>query len=258
MGNCMKSSAASNTGGSKTVPGSMPSKSTEPIEFGYWDIKRFGEVTRWVIHYLGIKVKEWNPSSNEDWGKSKTGRGEFPNLPYIKDGDFYLSEKYAIHAYLANKVGRGEMLGKDLGDKAAIRTIEGVTEDFRVASLKPMRSPDKKEGLKKALASDGEAGAKLEQISKFLGTKDYLLGYITLADIEFAYVATFVEALAVSLELESPLKRNVKKLVNNIRELPGIKERISSSNDIPFMPPGLFPITLLTSGQVQEKLNSSK
>lgn len=256
MGNCMKSSTDIKAAGgnSATTPAPGASNSSEPIEFGYWGVKGFGEVTRWVIHYLGLKVKEWNPASKEDWGKSQIGRGEFPNLPYIKDGGFYISETYAVHSYLAIKVGKPDLLGKNLADKALVRTIEGVTSDVKAGFFKTFPSPDKKEVLRKSLASDGELGKKLDQISKFLGSKDYFLGYITVADIEFAYIATFLEVYAVSLELESPLKDNIKKHVHNIRQLPGIKERIASSKDVPFMAPGSLPFNFLTSGQLDEKL----
>jgi glutathione S-transferase len=38
----------------------------------------------------------------------------FPNLPYVIDGDFKLTESKAIHLYIIKKSGKTDLLGKGL------------------------------------------------------------------------------------------------------------------------------------------------
>lgn len=38
-----------------------------------------------------------------DWAEAKVGLMDFPNLPYIQDGDFMLSETFAVQIYIAQK-----------------------------------------------------------------------------------------------------------------------------------------------------------
>lgn len=51
--------------------------------------------------------------SRESWMKVKFEKGlDFPNLPYIIDGEFKLCESMAIYMYLAHKYSKS-LLGKD-------------------------------------------------------------------------------------------------------------------------------------------------
>ena len=227
------------------------------IEFGYWGIKGFGETCRWVLLYLGLKYTEWNPASPEEWGKKKPTTGAFPNLPYIKDGAFHLSETSAIPAYLISKAGKTELLGKDLKDKALLRTIEGVLDDIKAGFMKViMGKEDRKEALGKALAETGDTAKKIANLSIFLGSKQHFLGYLTLVDIEFAYLATLLGAMAISLQLACPFGKheNLKQLIGKVIALPGIRERVANSKQTPFMPPQMFPFPLLTAAEIEQQM----
>ena len=231
--------------------------SGDSIEFGYWGIKGFGETCRWVLLYLGTPYKEWNPASPEEWGKKKPTTGEFPNLPYIKDGSFYLSETSAIPPYLISKAGKTDLLGKNLKDKALLRTLEGVLDDVKAGFMKViMGKEDRKAALGKALGDGADTANKIAQLSAFLGSKEHFLGYLSLVDIEFAYLATLLGAMAISLELACPFGKhaNLKQLIGRVVALPGIRERVANSKQVPFMPPQMFPFPLLTAADIEKQM----
>ena len=70
------------------------------VEFGYWPIKGLGEISRWVLAYTEIFYDEYE--AGEDWNEVKTTMGfPFPNLPFLKHGDFRLTESRAIPGYIA-------------------------------------------------------------------------------------------------------------------------------------------------------------
>ena len=116
----------------------------------------------------------------------------FPNLPYLIDGDFKMSESSAIPRYIINKSDKKDLLGKNIQDQARVDEILGVIEDAR----KPV-SPlfwDKEWESKKADAWQ-KALPKFELLNKFIGEKDYLLGYLTLADFKIAEASYYFEKL---------------------------------------------------------------
>jgi len=54
--------------------------------------------------------------SRDEWLKDKFDLNlPFPNLPYIVDGNVFLTETNAIHQYVARKY-KPELLGKTPGD----------------------------------------------------------------------------------------------------------------------------------------------
>ena len=231
-----------------------------PIEFGYWGIKGFGETCRWVSLYLQLNIKEWNPQSPEEWGKVKSTKGPFPNLPYIQDDGFYLSESSAIPVYLINKSGKTELLGKGTKDMAHMRMIQGVLDDVKLGFLKVVFGTEEKAtALTKSLSEGGDTAGKINNLVAYLASKAYFLNYLSLVDIEFAYLATLLGAIAMSLEVPCPFSKhaNLRALIARVKNLPGIKERVMNSKQIPFMPPKMFPVPLLTTAQIEEKFPCS-
>lgn len=92
------------------------------IKFGYWPVRGTGQVSRLLLAYTGAN---WEPviyQTREDWlNKDRKELGiVFPNLPYLIDGDFKLSESKAINLYIVKKSGKTELLGKTLQDEARV------------------------------------------------------------------------------------------------------------------------------------------
>merc|ERR1719265_112478 len=84
------------------------------MELGYWGIKGRGAPLLMYAKYLGLDVNFKMYKSPDEWKADKeNGLGmDFPNIPYIKDGDFCMSETAAIPHYLAAKAGKQDTLGK--------------------------------------------------------------------------------------------------------------------------------------------------
>jgi len=88
------------------------------ITFGYWNIRGLGQVSRLILAYSGLSWHDQKYATPEEWfGKDKNGLGlDFPNLPYIVDGDFKLTESRAINLYIIKKSGKTDLLGKNIED----------------------------------------------------------------------------------------------------------------------------------------------
>jgi len=101
---------------------------------------------------------------------------DFPNLPYMLDGDVKITESTAIMRYLANQYGPKDFSGKDENDKALVDMIFGVVSDIKSASTRHMYATGDKQAIT-------ELSHGMEAASKFLGEKQFIVGdYLTWVD----------------------------------------------------------------------------
>src|SRR3990167_8890797 len=219
------------------------------MELGYWEPKGLGEPIRWAALALGVQVTEKNPANDEEWALwKKSLPTDFPNLPYLIDGDFTITESSALPIYLAHKAGKPEFLGKDLKERAVVRQLEGVIDDiknklFDVAF--DSETPD--QSCAKLLTPDGQIAAKLGYLNKFLGDKEFFLDTLTWADLLFAYTAQLFNALAASFGHKSIITQyaNLQGLFDRIHGHSVLKARIESAMDLPYIPPEMMTFKLL-------------
>lgn len=78
------------------------------ITLGYWGIRGLGQVPRLLLAYTGAIWEDVKYTAPEQWfGGDKDSLGlEFPNLPYIIDGDFKLTESRAVIYYIVKRSGK--------------------------------------------------------------------------------------------------------------------------------------------------------
>ncbi len=234
------------------------------MEFGYWDIKGIAQPIRWLLCYLDFKVEEYMVTTPEQWFDNKKPslkQLDFPNLPYLLDGDFSMTESTAIPIYLIHKAGKAELLGKDGKDQAIVCELKGVLNDITQAVWKPMVAPsDNASELQKALEPSGNTIGKIDQVSKFLGEKEYLLGYLTYADFLLAYLVEITTAITKSLGVECPWckYKNISEHTKRIRGLHGIKEKFEATKDMPIMPARLVQFKLWTTADVEAHKDEKK
>lgn len=92
------------------------------IKIGYWGIRGRGQVIRHLCAYTGIDWEEVTYKQPGEWfaigDKNKLGL-DFPNLPYLINGDFKLTESMAIANYIIRK-SKPELLGKTIEDQAKV------------------------------------------------------------------------------------------------------------------------------------------
>ena len=80
-----------------------------------------------------------------DWfaigDKEKLGL-DFPNLPYLINGDFKLTESMAIANYIIRRSGKTELLGKGIEDQAKIEMVLFMLEDIFSPAANMFYSPN--------------------------------------------------------------------------------------------------------------------
>jgi len=205
------------------------------IKIGYWGFKGLGEYPKLIAAFVGTPIEE--VSEGATWKtevKNSIGL-DFPNLPYLIDGDVKIAESSAIPVYLALKAGKPELLGVGPIGQARVRQIEGVLGDIKKEFYKIFFGTEDKSTLPAlftALVKEGKVVDKLALLSTFLGENKFFTGdQVTLVDIEFANVANSLGASLVDFGLVNPffVGENLKALTTRVYELPGIKERVTSA-----------------------------
>lgn len=60
------------------------------MKHGYWGARGAGQVARLLIAYTGVEAEDIRYTEREKWfEEDKKNLGfDFPNLPYLIDGDF--------------------------------------------------------------------------------------------------------------------------------------------------------------------------
>ncbi|CAK8678977.1 unnamed protein product [Clavelina lepadiformis] len=84
------------------------------VTFGYWDLRALAESIRTILEYCGTDYEDkryqlrGEPPNvdRSDWFDVKFKLGlDFPNIPYLIDGDVKMTQQWAILKYVARKYG---------------------------------------------------------------------------------------------------------------------------------------------------------
>lgn len=169
------------------------------LVLGYWGVQGLAQPVRYLLEYLEVPYEDKQYTDREAWGKDKESLGfDFPNVPYIIDGDYKLTESSALLAYVPVKAHRSDLLGGNEKDRIKHTQLLGVIGDIRKSLGETMWAPKDQFDTKKASAFKDTIIPKLKLLDKFLGSKDWLLGYISAADFVFAPVLEIISKMEPS------------------------------------------------------------
>lgn len=96
------------------------------MQLGYWKIQGRTQPIRMLLAYLKADYKENNPNAKEWFKNRHKMQLNFPDLPYLIDGDMRMTETTAIVDYLLHKYDKSYLLGKDPMEKIHHRMIFDV------------------------------------------------------------------------------------------------------------------------------------
>lgn len=201
-----------------------------PIVLGYWAIRGLAQPIRLLLAASDAefvdelyKVGPAPELSREEWTSKKQSIGlDFPNLPYLIDGDVKISQSIAIMRYIGRKYG---LDGKTEAENIRIELIEQQLNDWRRSQQ--FYNPEFEKlvvGYKKELPD------KLTALSKFLGANEFLGGG-GLSYVDFiAYEWLDVHRLLVpGLLADHP---TLEAYVKRIESIPEVKKYMESGRFI--------------------------
>ena len=196
------------------------------LTLGYWDIRGLVEPVRTLLAYLELPYESKKVTSFEDWSAEKrAAQYNFPNLPYLVDGEKTITENEAIQVHLCLKANRPDLIGKD-SDRVEFIQLRGVIGDFNSGITGQCYSNKTHEDVKKGVdTAMGRVAGKLTDLNKILEKRDWLMGYLTYLDFN---LAELVERFSqMDAEIGTTITTGHSALLahsKRVLELPGVKE----------------------------------
>ena len=153
----------------------------QKITFGYWGTRGRGQVSRLLLAYTGAVWEDLKYTEPEQWfGGDREELGfDFPNLPYLIEGEYKLTESTAIQRYIIQRSNKKELLGKNIKDEGTVNCMIGILGDIKYELFPLFFNPNWKEAVDQSLQ---KIKPKVDILQKYFGNKEFALGYITLFD----------------------------------------------------------------------------
>lgn len=204
-----------------------------PIVLGYWPTKGLGAYIKLILNHLGTEYTEEVADFETYFQGEKANLGlDFPNLPYLKDGDLNVSEHRAIVHYIIMKSGQTSLKGNNAIEQTQAIQIEGVIDDIFYNGLFPaayLSGDNYLEKMKELSEDTSSTSQKFKSLNDYLGDNEYFIGnHLTYVDIKVAYFVHFYEWIYGLAKLPD--------LVSKYPNLVNLKKRIYGLDTIkPFV-----------------------
>ncbi|KAL4508064.1 hypothetical protein ABPG72_021437 [Tetrahymena utriculariae] len=226
------------------------------LVYGYWNTRGRGQQIRFLLEYVEASYEEkiYHFDNPDEWFlKDKKTLKPFPNLPYIIDGEFYLSEHDSVIKYIVKKHPKYQELigiGKGPNDEFVIDQLVSVINDLRQTVRDYYFNPKILEVKKDVLPN---THPKFNQLFEFKGNNTFLLPYLTIADFKLVEVLLYYKCLDEAL-FNTHLS-GFEPYIQSFYSLPRISEYVKTDKYRSYSE--FFPIqkTAVTGKQFLEKFN---
>lgn len=154
------------------------------VTLGYWGIRGRAGTIRSLLSYCGIPFQN-KVYTNDEWAKDKQILGlNYPNLPYLIDGDKKITESSAILRYIPLKAGRKDLVGSTDDEAIQVQTALGVLVDLRSNLNAIIWTKGDFQAEKERAFTKGVVKNKLEHLDTNLKGKEWLCGFLSIADFD--------------------------------------------------------------------------
>jgi len=200
-----------------------------PVVLGYWGLRGLAAPIRYLLEHVGeqYEYKNWSEVPEPGWFGEKQKLGlEFPNLPYLIDGNVKLAQSYAILKYLGRKHNLIATEEKNIQQQDV---LEGILGDLRVRWGMFCYTAQNFEDDKKKLHDEAFVPI-LKQLDQHLAGKTYLIAD-KLNWLDFAYFELFDVANKLFDGKLLDQFPNLKKHHQTVANLKGVKEFLASGKN---------------------------
>ena len=206
---------------------------TKPT-LGYWKIRGLGAQIRYMFAYCGVtfedKMYETGDAPDYDrtsWLDAKNTLGlEYPNLPYLIDGETKLTETKAIMRYIAKK-WRPALLGSSAAEMGRIEMLSAHVDTLKGKATMPCYQTGDRDAIIE------ECRPILAKIMAAKGTDKWLAGAnLSWLDFYFAELLDLLDKISQGLFYQE--FSGAKEYFDTFVALPGMAEYWQSCMKAPF------------------------
>ncbi|XP_077983080.1 glutathione S-transferase Y1-like [Glandiceps talaboti] len=204
-----------------------------PLVIAYWKMRGLQQPIRLLLEYSGIEYEDKMyvsgpaPDFNKDcWFNEKYDLGlDFPNLPYMIDGDVKLTQSNAILRYIARKAN---LLGTTETEITRVDLITEQAMDVRMfMASKYYTTATWEDSLPELLQ---KTGSMLKEFSVFLGDNPWFAGQ-NVSFVDFIMYELMDQLCHVDSKVLDNLK-NLKDFHARVETLPAIAAYMKSDRFI--------------------------
>lgn len=176
------------------------------IELHYWRIRGLAESVKTLLEYTKLNYEtiyktDYNAMMLEKQELINQGF-IFANLPYIKDGNFYLSETMSILMHIARKAKRPDLIGEG-EESVKFQELLGVVLDYKsILTSLCYSSKDLSELKTKILMTRERIRSKIQGIGKILKNNQFLFKRLTVLDFYFAEFVDMIATIQNELQVD--------------------------------------------------------
>ena len=196
-----------------------------PITIAYYPFRSKGQVARLLCEYLRVPYSDYffDPETWANFRLQLAQRHVLVDLPFLQDGNFFVSGENGVINYIVEKSGRPDMLGKTLKDQAKIEhwRCRGDPKNILVCSKVQWRDiPREKEEKMVIELWNKRLVPMLAEFEGHCKDNDWFFGYPTIFDFTI-YEAMEVMRLCLGEQRVSqfPKLLKVQKKVRNLPEI---------------------------------------
>lgn len=204
---------------------------SKTLTIGYWKIRGLVQHILYLLNYTGTEYNFVGVTDRPTWVAGKQAMidagFDFPNLPYIQDGDVQMSECLAITLHVAEKYGDASLLYTP-ETRARFYELWGVVKDVAGSFTGIGYGASSDEDLKTKMGERLEFNKyKLQVLNNIVGKQKWLMGNgenLTIIDFLAAEMVerlqTMSKATGVNVLENYP---NFEQYLNNFIAIPQIK-----------------------------------
>ena len=201
------------------------------IIVGYWKIRGRGAIVRSLLAYCETPFKNKLYRNIDEWfNNDKQSLGlDYPNLPYLIDGEKKIAESGAILHYIPIRAGKRELIGDTDEKFIQVQVAFSVGLDINTEICRILYGGGDFEANLEETFKKGKFKAKFDLFEKNLTGKEWLTGFLSIADFQLFEIVDMIHEMdAVKLE---PYP-NLLSFRNRFLEIPQIKAHRESENFI--------------------------
>ncbi|KAL4489785.1 hypothetical protein ABPG72_022425 [Tetrahymena utriculariae] len=204
------------------------------IVLGYWNLRGYAQSIRLLLEYLQVEYKDKIYHENGDeWFNvdKKELKTDFPNLPYLIDGDIVVTESLVIPIYLAKKFKKYELIGqnhdgsfnqKEITFLQILQILKDLRDQLNASAKVPSFKQEKDQIFKENF------NLIFEKIKKQLGENSYILGNLSYLDFYFYEVLKVFQFFYPKLSIFTDF-------IDRIENIPQIKAYLQTKQNKIFL-----------------------
>ena len=184
------------------------------LVLGYYNLRGKAQVPRLLLQYLGVEYEDKLFTIHE-WQRYIAENAQdftFGVLPFLREGRFVVTDSVPICTYIINRFGPGELLGRNLRDRAIIQMYMWTIPYMEnVISINCQQKSEEELRLFKLQQWRANVYPRLIKLEQAASDQSWFLGYLTLIDFSIYELVRYMENIFEKVGESLPKLKKIER-----------------------------------------------